>query len=108
VTIERVEGPSVIVRSGAQPEVTSNRILGSGPVIFAEGAAGLLVGNHIEGARSNGLEIASGATPTVSDNTIVQAKEAGVFIYGEGHIPPLALGWWPRPATATSTTTPAA
>ena len=82
--ISDVEGSSLIVRSGATPEITDNVIENSGPAIFAEGAGGTFTRNRVVNSRASAVEISSGADPLLAENVIEGAKQAGIFVYDQG------------------------
>jgi parallel beta-helix repeat protein len=77
-------GPSLIVRGGAGPSLGDNVIEGGGGVVFAEGASGSFVGNRLLATDATGIQVTTGANPQVIDNTIEEAKEAGIFVYDSG------------------------
>ena len=77
-------GASLVVRGGADPKLSDNVIEGGGGVVFAEGAAGSLIGNRLLAAGATGIRVTTGASPRIVDNTIEGASEAGIFVYDGG------------------------
>ena len=77
-------GSSLVVRGGADPSLSDNVIEGGGGVVFAEGAAGSLVGNRLLATDATAIRVTTGARPRVIGNTIEDAREAGIFVYDGG------------------------
>jgi len=77
-------GPSLVVRGGADPSLGENEIEGGGGLVFAEGAAGSLIGNRLLNTEATAIRITTGARPRIEGNTVEGAREAGIFVYDGG------------------------
>ncbi|MGI9491171.1 MAG: right-handed parallel beta-helix repeat-containing protein [Geminicoccaceae bacterium] len=78
------DAPSLLVRSGAVPEIDGNIITGGEGVLYVEGASGRFSNNQIKDSARSGLRVAHGSKPEVIDNSFEESGEAGLFVYEGG------------------------